>query len=48
MNDAQHSPIEGEQWRPGDIVLDADGGLFTRAGVEDQAGAGRRGPGGAR
>lgn len=37
MSDAQHSPIEGEQWQPGDIVLDADGGLFTRAGAEDQA-----------
>jgi hypothetical protein len=37
MTDAHHTPIEGEQWQPGDIVLDAEGGLFTRAGQDDQA-----------
>ncbi|WP_433257878.1 hypothetical protein ACQPYK_21760 [Streptosporangium sp. CA-135522] len=36
MNDAHH-PIEGEQWQPGDLVLDAEGGLFTRAGLKDAA-----------
>ncbi|MDP9868111.1 MULTISPECIES: hypothetical protein [Streptosporangium] len=36
MSDAHH-PIEGEQWQPGDLVLDAAGGLFTRAGRADEA-----------
>ncbi|MEV0150320.1 MULTISPECIES: hypothetical protein [unclassified Nonomuraea] len=39
MSDAHH-PIEGEQWQPGDLVLDAEGGLFARAGLGDEA-AGR-------
>ncbi|NRQ33640.1 hypothetical protein HII36_17545 [Nonomuraea sp. NN258] len=31
-----HTPLDGEQWQPGDLVVDADGGLFTRAGLADQ------------
>ncbi|MEO3868902.1 hypothetical protein ABGB18_08740 [Nonomuraea sp. B12E4] len=32
-----HIPLDGEQWQPGDLVVDADGGLFTRASVDDEA-----------
>jgi hypothetical protein len=31
-----HIPLDGEQWQPGDLVVDADGGLFTRASAQDQ------------
>lgn len=34
----EHHPYEGERWQPGDLVLDAEGSLFTRAGLADQAG----------
>ncbi|MER6513515.1 hypothetical protein ABT158_42360 [Nonomuraea sp. NPDC001636] len=32
-----HIPLDGEQWQPGDLVVDADGGLFTRASAQDEA-----------
>ncbi|MET7329766.1 hypothetical protein [Nonomuraea sp. NPDC005650] len=31
-----HAPLDGEQWQPGDLVVDAEGGLFTRASAQDQ------------
>ncbi|MER6007937.1 hypothetical protein ABT120_56020 [Nonomuraea angiospora] len=31
-----HAPLDGERWQPGDLVVDAEGGLFTRASVQDQ------------
>ncbi|MET8870127.1 hypothetical protein ABZW11_44945 [Nonomuraea sp. NPDC004580] len=32
-----HTPLDGERWQPGDLVVDADGRLFSRAGADDQA-----------
>jgi hypothetical protein len=31
-----HVPLDGERWQPGDLVVDAEGGLFTRASAQDQ------------
>ncbi|MEU8360132.1 hypothetical protein AB0C27_29385 [Nonomuraea sp. NPDC048882] len=32
-----HAPLDGERWQPGDLVVDADGALFTRAGAGEDA-----------